>query len=53
MTTTSDDYDSPWKDILENYLPDFFAFFFPHIHAEIELDTAADFSGQRVAAGGP
>jgi hypothetical protein len=34
--TTTDDYDSPWKDILEHYLPDFFAFFFPHIHAEID-----------------
>jgi hypothetical protein len=34
--TSSDDYDSPWKDILETYLADFFAFFFPQIHAEID-----------------
>jgi len=34
--STSDDYDSPWKDILETYLAEFFAFFFSQIHAEID-----------------
>ncbi len=34
--STTDDYGSPWKDILETYLEDFFAFFFPQIHAEID-----------------
>lgn len=35
MTTTlTDDYDSPWKDILERYLADFLAFFFPQAHTE-------------------
>jgi hypothetical protein len=25
----TDDYDSPWKDILEAYFPDFMTLFFP------------------------
>jgi hypothetical protein len=31
-----DDYDSPWKDILEGYFPDFMAFFFPDAAADID-----------------
>ncbi len=31
-----DDYDSPWKDILELYLEDFFKFYFPDIHRGID-----------------
>ncbi len=27
--TERTDYDSPWKNVLEHYLPDFMAFFFP------------------------
>jgi hypothetical protein len=33
---TSDDYDSPWKDALQAYLPAFMLFFFPDIHADID-----------------
>ena len=29
------DYDSPWKEALEQYFPDFLAFFFPLVHAEV------------------
>ncbi len=32
----SDDYDSPWKDVLERYFPEFMAFFFPEIYREID-----------------
>ena len=32
----ADDYDSPWKDVLERYFPDFMAFFFPEAHADID-----------------
>jgi len=32
----SDDFDSPWKDILDGYFPDFMAFFFPQAAAEID-----------------
>ena len=29
------DYDSPWKEAIEQYFPAFMAFFFPEIHADI------------------
>ncbi len=32
----SDTYDSPWKEILERYFPEFMAFFFPAAHQEID-----------------
>jgi len=30
------DYDSPWKNVLERFFPDFLAFFFPVAHAGID-----------------
>lgn len=30
------DYDSPWKEALERYFPEFLALLFPAIHAEID-----------------
>lgn len=30
MTEPRDEFDSPWKDILEAYFEDFIRFFFPH-----------------------
>src|SRR5262245_34319532 len=33
-----DDFDSPWKDALQIYLPAFLAFFFSDIHADIDWD---------------
>lgn len=34
MTDTAyDDYDTPWKNVLERYLADFMALFFPHMQA--------------------
>lgn len=36
LTTQQIDFDSPWKDALETYLEDFFALFFPEIHAAID-----------------
>lgn len=30
------DYDSPWKEILDGYFPDFMALFFADIHADID-----------------
>lgn len=32
----SEDFDSPWKDVLQAYLPSFVAFFFADIHADID-----------------
>jgi hypothetical protein len=31
-----DAYDSPWKDILDGYFPDFMAFFFPQAASEVD-----------------
>ncbi len=31
-----DDYDSPWKEILEAYFEECMAFFFPDVHSEID-----------------
>ena len=34
--STTDDYDSPWKDVLELYFEEFIAFFFPDIYRAID-----------------
>ena len=31
-----DDYDSPWKEAVERYFPEFMAFYFPAAHAQID-----------------
>ncbi len=36
QTTPIADYDSPWKEALARYLPDFLALFFPDVHAQID-----------------
>ena len=33
---TNEDFDSPWKDALQLYLPSFLDFFFADIHADID-----------------
>lgn len=35
-TTPLDDYDNPWKTAIDGYLPEFMAFYFPQIHADID-----------------
>lgn len=37
-----DDFDSPWKEILEGYFPDFMAFFFPLAAAEIDWSRGCE-----------
>lgn len=37
------DYDSPWKEILEQYFPEFMAFFFPKAHAEVDWTQGYEF----------
>jgi hypothetical protein len=37
------DYDSPWKEALERYFPEFMAFFFPAAHADIAWERGYDF----------
>jgi hypothetical protein len=41
--STSNDFDTPWKDVIEHALPDLFAFFFPAIHAEIDWEKGYEF----------
>ncbi len=38
-----DDYDSPWKDVLEMAFPEFMAFYFPHAHAQIDWAQGFEF----------
>jgi hypothetical protein len=35
--------DTPWKQILEGYFPQFMAFFFPEAHSEIDWRKGFDF----------
>ncbi len=34
--TQQNDYDSPWKDMLNDYFQEFMAFFFPDVEQEID-----------------
>ena len=36
MDTSNDQYDSPWKEVIERYFPEFMAFYFPDAYAEID-----------------
>ncbi|MYN44220.1 transposase [Pseudoduganella sp. FT93W] len=45
-----DDYDSPWKEVLVHYLPDFMAFYFPRAHAAIDWTRPFSFLDQELAA---
>ena len=38
-----DDFDSPWKEALEQALPDFLALFFPQAHAGLSGDSTPIF----------
>ena len=38
-----DDYDSPWKEALENYFPEFLALLFPGIQAQIDWSQGHQF----------
>lgn len=37
------DYDSPWKEIIEQFFPEFITFFFPHIHTDIDWTRGYEF----------
>jgi len=43
MDTPSADYDSPWKEIIERYFPEFMAFFFPDAYAAIDWSKGYTF----------
>jgi len=50
-----DAYDSPWKDALSHFFPDFMAFYFPQAYAAIDWSRPYELSpalGQYGGAGG-
>lgn len=48
MTEQRDEFDSPWKDIMEAYFQDFMQFFFPSIHIDIDWSRGYDFLDQEL-----
>ncbi|NJR50658.1 MAG: cytosolic protein [Leptolyngbyaceae cyanobacterium CSU_1_3] len=48
MTEPRDEYDSPWKDILEAYFQDFIRFFFLQVHDDIDWSRGYDFLDQEL-----
>jgi hypothetical protein len=49
MPELRDEYDTPWKDVIEAYFEDFIGFFFPKIHAEIDWSRGYDFLDQELS----
>jgi hypothetical protein len=41
--TEQHDYDTPWKEIIEIYFPDFIAFFFPKAYQDIDWEKGYEF----------
>ena len=50
MTTHPDQYDTPWKEAVEHYFPEFMAFYFPQAHTQIDWDKGHTFLEQELAA---
>ena len=46
----TDDFDSPWKEAVEHYFPEFMAFYFPDAYAEIDWSKGHDFLDQELRA---
>ena len=43
VTDPTTNYDNPWKQALSLYFPNFIAFFFPQIYAEIDWTKPYEF----------
>ncbi|MEA5565396.1 transposase [Anabaena sp. UHCC 0399] len=43
MTESTTDYDSPWKEVIELYFPNFLDFFFPQAYGEIDWTQPYEF----------
>ncbi len=41
--TDKSDYDSGWKEVIENYFQDFLLFYFPHVHKDIDFSKGIEF----------
>jgi hypothetical protein len=49
MTKTTDDYDTPWKDAVTSYFPEFMAFYFPDADRQINWEKGYIFLDQELA----
>lgn len=49
MATPNDSYDTPWKDAVTRYFPQFMAFYFPQAHAQIDWSQPHRFLEQELA----
>jgi hypothetical protein len=49
MTEFRDEYDLPWKDVVEARFEDFMSFFFPQIHDEIDWSRGYEFLDQELS----
>jgi hypothetical protein len=47
--STAADMDGGWKQVIEDYLEDFFRFFFPTVHAEIDFDQPCEHLDKELA----
>ena len=48
-TPPGDDYDTPWKDAVTRYFPEFIAFYFPLANAQIDWAEGYRFLDQELA----
>ena len=48
MTSEPTDFDSPWKEILEHYLQEFMAFFFPEVHQGVDWGKPPTFKDKEL-----
>jgi hypothetical protein len=49
MNSSNDDYDSPWKEALTRYFPQFLDFYFPLAHQGIDWTQPYTFLDQELA----
>ncbi len=50
MAEQNDDYDSPWKDAIDHYFPEFMAFCFPDAYVRIDWSKEQVFLDQELHA---
>ena len=50
METFNDNYDSPWKEAVEHYFPEFIEFYFPGAYAQIDWSKEHVFLDQELRA---
>jgi hypothetical protein len=50
METVNDNYDSPWKEAVEHYFPEFIEFYFPEAIAQIDWSKEPIFLDQELRA---